>query len=465
MIRTPWLFVLSLALASPAAADSRVIDAARRGDAAAVRMLLKQGASVKTAQGDGATALHWAAHHDSLDIANAVLAAGANVNAVNDLGVSPLWLACQNGSAAMSERLLRAGANATLTLPSGETLLMTAARTGNPDIVKQLLAAGANVNAKEGSRGQTAIMWAAAQGHSAIVRLLLEAGASLKERSDVRPRRVNTETSGFGKEILAEVEMGGYTPLLFAARSGDLESARLMLAAGADVNDTAPQGTSALVVALHSMHFPLAALLLDKGADPNVAGAGYTALHTAILHGRVELVTALLAKGADPNAPLKQGTPARRASPDYVISGEYVGADPVWLAARFGEPEIMRLLAKQGAKTSGVVKGTTVLHSAVQATRRTDPGVTVDNAAREKLMVETVTAALDLGGDVKAIDEEGNTALHLAVSRRQTAVAKLLVGRGARLDVKNKKDQTPVSLAAGNKAMEELLRSLESAGR
>ena len=174
-------------------------------------------------------------------------------------------------------------------LPSGETPLMTAARTGIVIAVRGLLSHGADVNAREGSRGQTALMWAVAQRHPDVVRLLIESGADIRARSSVRRVIVNTGTAGgdaaFNGSMVVPEDRGGYTPLLFAARYGDVDSAGLLLDAGADVNDTAPTGTSALVVAAHGGHTALARFLLDKGADANAADAGYTALHAAILRG------------------------------------------------------------------------------------------------------------------------------------------------------------------------------------
>ena len=266
-------------------------------------------------------------------------------------------------------------------------------------------------------------------------------------RSDARHRVVNAETSGVDDKGVAEAALGGYTPLLFAARHGELDSARLLLAAGADVNDVAPEGTSALVVAAHGGHGALATFLLEQGADPNAAGAGYTALHAAILRGDAELVKALLAHGADPTAPLEKGTPARRASPDYVLDYRLVGATPLWLAARFAEPGIMRTLAAHGADSlSALPDGTTAVIAAIQATRRTEPGFAADPVEDERVILDAVTVALELGVDIQAANENGDTALHIAASRRLDTIVQFLAAAGANLEAKNKKDQTPLGL-------------------
>ena len=312
------MVVSGLAVGSIAAgrADVALVDAAKQADWKAMRGLLEEGADVSASSADGTTALHWASYWDDGEGAALLIRAGANVNAANNLGATPLWLACENGNAAMVEKLLQAGADPNAALLSGETPLMTAARTGNADVVEQLLAKGADVNAKERAYGQqTALMWAAAEKHSEAVEVLLAHGADVHARSNVWTQRVKTSTLARNHpEYIIDLQQGGNTPLLFAALVGDVASAQLLVAARADVNDTAASGTSATVVAAHSGHGELAAFLLEKGADPDAVEAGYTALHAAILREDEELVGALLAHGADPNAPLLKPTPSRRQS-------------------------------------------------------------------------------------------------------------------------------------------------------
>jgi ankyrin repeat protein len=296
-------------------------------------------------------------------------------------------------------------------------------------------------------------MWAASERHPQVVRALLETGANVHARSQVRRRRISTALGGFDAEAAREIDKGGYTALLFAAQQGTLESVKLLLAAGADVNDTAPEGTSALVVAAHSGHGAVGAYLLEKGADPNAAAAGYTAVHAAILRGDAALLEALLARGADPNAPLVKATPARRNSADYALEFDLIGATPFWLAAQFAEPAIMRLLAAKGADPSYVTKdGITPVIAAIQARRRVEPGLTSDPVRDERRVLEAVTATVDLGGDVNAANKDGNTPLHTAASRRLTTVIQFLVDRGAKVDVKNQKGQTPLAVASAGAA-------------
>ena len=433
-----------------AAQDARLLDAARAADSTTVIALLEQGVSAKTRQADGATALHWAAHWDDAAMADALVRAGAAVDAANDFGVTPLWLACLNGSETMVATLLAAGADANAALPSGETVLMTASRTGSAEAVRLLASHGADLNAREEARGQTALMWAVAQQHPDVVEALVALGADVHARSAPRPRRIHTRTAGFNPIGVIDVVQGSNTPILFAARQGDLEAARHLVAGGADVNDTAASGTSTLVVAAHSGHTALALFLLEQGADPNAAEAGYSALHAATLRGDETLTAALLARGADPSAPVERGSPGRRNSPDYVLEHDVVGATAFWLAAHFAEPGIMRALADNGAEPHAVIPdGTTPLMAAAAARRRREPGLAANPAEDERLVLEAARVAIDAGVDVNAADAAGNTALHTAASRRLDTVVRLLADSGADLHARNDNGQTPLVVAGG----------------
>ena len=257
---------------------------------------------------DGATPLHWAVRWDDAAAVELLLNAGADPDAANDYGVTPLSLACINRNPAVVAKLLSAGADPNAATSMGETVLMTCAGTGSAAAVSALLDHdAANVNARESSQGQTALMWAVAQGYPDVVQMLLEHGAAIHTRTKSRSLLVSLE-GGAGGTDPGEVKLGGFTPLLFAARQGSVESARLLLDAGADVNDTAPDGSSALVVAGFSGHGELGAFLLERGADPDAGGAGYAPLHTAVLRGDAEFVQALLVHGADPNVRMTRGS-------------------------------------------------------------------------------------------------------------------------------------------------------------
>lgn len=311
-------------------AGTALVDAAKAQDSAAVRALLAQGVDVNAPYGDGTTALHWAVHWDDRETAERLIGAGARVNAADDHGITPLALACLNGNATIVEMLLKGGANPNLASVVNETPLMTAARTGNADVVRLLLAHGADVNATENARGQTALMHAVAETHPEVVRVLIEHGA------DVRARSTNR-----------------FTPLLFAAQQGHLETAGLLLAAGADVHESAPDGIAgdtnaraafkpdtdagALLVAIDSGHEDMARFLIEHGADPNHHGAGRTALHSAVQQAMPELVKALLAHGTDPNARLEKPMPllSRFIALANGLEPSAMGATPFWLAGMY----------------------------------------------------------------------------------------------------------------------------------
>jgi len=452
------LLVLASASMFAAPSDLRLIDAVKNRDAAAVRTLLaaRPAIDVNAAQGDGATALHWAAHRDDLAIADILIRAGARAGAPTDTGATPLHQACINRSAAMVERLLAAGADAGASLLNGETVLMTCARTGNPAAVKALLARGADVNARETEHRQTALMWAVAQRHPDVVRLLIEARADVRARSLTYPQTVvGEQTQRAGREELNyTVLRGGATPLLFAARVGDVESAALLLKAGADANDAQPDGLSALVLAAHSGNGDVAALLLDHGADANTLASGYTPLHAAILRSDLKLVKALLAHGADPNRRMTRGTPLRRDTTDWNLPATLVGTPPYLLAARFLEAEIMPVLVGGGADpraTMGDGVDAVMLAagagSSRNASRRGIETIDFGKVEPESRVREAVEAAVRLRGDAGAASQAGDTAMHVAAALGYDTVVEFLASRGATLTAANRRGITPVLAA------------------
>ena len=462
---------LTSAVPAAAAADPPLVEAVKRQDADAVQRLLRDGVEVDTRQPDGATALHWATYRNDGETVDRLLQAGASVNAVNRLGATPLWLAAGNGDAAMIARLLDAGADPNRALMAGETPVMTAARSGTVQGVRLLVEAGAEVNARETSREQTALMWAVAQGQHEVVQVLLEAGADVEARSKVRPRLMFAEDTNSTVYEQGVIEnLGGFTPLLFAARHSHVESARLLVAAGAEVDNSASNGASPLVIAVHSGHTAFAQFLLAEGADPDGIGAGYTALHAAVLRGDLTTVEALLAHGADPNIRLQKGTPTRRTSEDWTLRSTFVSATPFWLAARFREPAIMRVLAAGGADptltTTEVWEGVTERAGGIGPPRVVGGFVTPvmaavrgasdrerffgygpDPAVEERRALEVVTVAADLGVNIDAVDFTGTAALHDAASRNLKSVVRFLGERGAGLDVQNGSGRTPLDLA------------------
>jgi uncharacterized protein len=440
--------IAMLAIAGIAAADvhAPIVDAAKRGDRAALKVLIEKHADVTAAEPDGSTALHWASYRDDLESADLLIRAGARVNAANDLGATPLWAAAQNGSDAMVRRLLAAGADPNLALVAGETPLMVASRSGKPAVAEQLVAKGANVNAR-GTRRQTALMWAASQKHPDVVKLLLAHGADVSLRSATWSQVMAVPPHGY-LPYNREIPAGDETALLFAARVGDLESARLLVAAGANVDDSDAWGVSAVTLAAHSGFGALVDFLLEKGADPNAMRAGFAPIHEAIMRRDEPMIAALLSHGADANAPLKAWTPTRRSSDDWNFAPELVGATPFWLAARFAEPAVMRLLLKYGADSKFVHHGDRMVEGRGEGFRHRLDVTTALMAAtgmgggrawvlpprseREKLTLEAVKLALDLGIDINAANTDERTALDGAADLKYESVVSYLVAHGAK---------------------------------
>jgi ankyrin repeat protein len=444
----------------------RLIDAVKDRNPTVVRTLLQQHVDVNASQRDGATALHWAAHRDDLELANLLLGAGARVNAANELGVTPLDLACENRSAAMVRRLLDAGADPRTAAPKRPPALMVCARTGSVEGVKALLARGAAANDREPRLGQTALMWAVAGRHAGVVHVLLAAGADVHARSRVTNLMVNrADPNDNSSSLVGEVRRGGSTALLLAARTGDAESARLLLDGGANVNDVAPDGNSALVIAVHSNQAAVANLLLDRGADPNAIGAGYTALHAAVLRGNVDLVRKLLTHGALVDPQLRNGTPTIRTSREFFLPETLVGATPFLLAARFLEVDIMRVLADSRADPRKKLRdGTTALMAAAGVPAQPPlydrrGRVALRRIDNEALAMDAVTILLERAADLNARNQDGETALHGAAGQNYSSVARFLVQRGARLNVRNKAGKTPLS-AANGEVVAKVLREL-----
>lgn len=446
-----WLLVplLSVALFAATAEDVRLVEAAKNRDVSAVRALLKQRLNVNSRYPDGATALHWAAHWGDLEMADLLIRAGADVNAIDDLGVMPLALACQVGDAAMVQKLLTAGANPNVALRAGETPLMLAARSGKVDAVKALLARGANVNVKETTQGQTALMWAAAEKHTDVVRMLIEVGAEVNARSD-----------------------GPYTPLLFSARANDVETARVLLAAGANVNDADGDGNSALVVAALMGNTAIAKFLLDNGADVNAAGGGFTALHWAAgfwdhgfsgpfgikagnsewsavsgLRGEAKLDFAklLVAHGADVNAKLTKGPRRGGLGGGGTIGLSLQGGTAYLLAANSADVRLMRLMLDKGADPHAVLRnGTTALMLTVGIARA------IGTAWVSEIQVmEAAKLAIEMGSDLNAASASGDTAMHAAAYSGFNTIIPFLMEKGASLNPKNKRGDTPYLIANG----------------
>lgn len=483
--RMGWFAAAVMVVAVPAlrAADAGLLEAARRGDLQAVRGRISAKANVNEPKSDGTTALAYATYRDDLEMAGLLLSAGADPNLANDYGVTPLTLACQNRSTAMVDRLLEAKADPNRAQWSGETPLMTCAGNGSVDAVRRLLSAGANPNVSESENGQTPLMWAAAAKQPAIVRLLVDKKADVNARSKVlsepEPFIIPTNSVfGFNypKTVHFPKSSGGFTALMFAAQQGDAESTKILLDAGAKINDATQEEGSALLIATASGHEELAIQLLERGADPKlVDGFGMTALHYSLHEGLLNLMGAkpnptdklgwtrrnmpklmrsLLAHGADPNARVARNWPTL----DHPFLGrntedapqiEPVGATPFLLAAASGDVTAMRILVEgradpRATTSEGAPAWLVAAGMGAERGRR-----------REKDAIEALKVALEFAPDRKAavnsaVNGDGRTAAHSAAFQGWGEMLEYLASQGANLDVKDKYGQTPLSIALGD---------------
>ncbi len=496
-----WLTIGAIALAATmcvqAAGSLTLIDAAKNGNAGAVRTLLAQHADINATEADGSTALHWAVQRNDVAVTDLLLAAGAKADAATRYNITPLALACKNGNAAIIERLLKAGADPNGFSSEGQTALMTAARNGNVAAVKMLLTHGAKVNVKEPFRGQTALMWAAGEGNAAAAELLIEFGSDVKAKSKT-----------------------GFTPFLFAVRNHQIGAAKVLLEHGANIEDRAPDGTTALNMAVVNGYYDLASVLLDYHANPNAPDPNGSPLHSlAWLRkpgtpweaaglgedpvgpprptGDVtseELAKKLLAHGEDPNARIAwkemrmtAGLGTTSNPPNIPLGRHYlsfVGATPFYLAARNGDAPFMRLLVAGGAdpNISTQVHVTPLMAAAgLDYYEGETPGPF--NGVSEPERLEAVKLCLQLGNDINARTDFGEypmigsaqftlmtyprnaedlfglgvgdprftgmTALFGAVISNQPSLVQYLVDHGAKVDVKNKLGWTPLMVSRG----------------
>jgi ankyrin repeat protein len=499
---THWTIAFALlcvgAFSIARAAETTLLDAAEAGDRAAVLRMLAQGAKVNAAGPDGTTAIMWAAANDDLDLVRALIKAGADVKLKNQFGTSALTEAAILGSAPIIDALLKAGADPNTKNPEGETPLMAVARSGKIEAAKLLLDAKADINAKEAWGGQSALMWAAAQSQGEMVKLLASRGADVNAHDVIRQweRKVITEPRP------KDMNKGGFTPLIYAAREGCVECARHLMAAGADPDLGDPDGVTALLMSLLNLHFDFAYFMVEAGADldkwdlfgrsPVYMAADVSTLpvqgNGAVIvipsedsHTALDVAKLLLAKGANPNIQLKRRPPYRNVPQDR--GGDAIlaqGATPLLRAARAGDAPFVELLLKNKALVDLPSKeGVTPLMAAagvefgMRVTRgrnRTDEGV-----------LKTMRLLVDAGADVNArmiIEPRGvpadatyrtvaaagrrrgsqmpspfavphSTALHGAAERGFNAFVEFLVANGADLQVKDANGRTPLDLAKG----------------
>jgi len=453
---------------------------------------------------DDVTPLLTAIYHGDLPAVDRLIAAGANVRAANREGVTPLAMACLDGDLPIIERLLAAGADPKERGPNGETLLMFAARNGRVDVLKRLLAAGVDVNAREALRATTALMWAAEQRHPEAVKALLAAGAdpaltsgpaglpqnymaprvNVSAVQDARLRRARAVAAGrtYDEQVAFERQNpaaagasatgrpaepsatdddtvvqaglvgnggGGLTALIFAAREGDIESARALLDGGARINQTTEYGWTPLLTAVNNRNYIVAKMLIDRGADVNVTNkGGWTPLYLATDNRNIEggdypvpkpdldhleIIRALLEHGANANARVRDNTLTRTIFTMQWFFED--GATAFVRAAQSSDTELMKLLLEYRADPFlATANGDTALTAAggigwVE-------GVTYERSPQEN--VEAIRMLLDLGLNPNGANNEGRTALMGAALKGRNAAVQLLVDRGAKLEIQDR---------------------------
>jgi len=438
-----------LATSLSAAARSEIADAAMQGDRSAVGTLLAKKSDVNAAQVDGTTALQWAVRANDLEMTEMLLKAGAKASTANQSGATPMLLAAMNGNAAILERLILAGADPNAAVSeTGDTALMIAARTGKADAVRMLLDRGAKVNAKETWGGTTALMWAVAEMHPEVTKVLVERGADVNAKSNFVPSASGRGFEGTAavapkpNQTTEEFASGWMTPLMFAARENDLESAKVLVKAGADVNAVGADGKDALGLALFNGSYEVASLLIDSHANVNHADEQrFTPLFWAVDRRNMEtapnfpwmvttdplpLIRKLLDAGANPNA-LVNNTPLarmREGSPRIVF------ATALMRAAFAGDIELVKLLLAHGADPH-------IQSSDRESTLMAASGLAFINGYHRQRpsadRLEVVKLMVDMGEDVNHADSYGITPLMAAANLGDINIVRYLIDKGADL--------------------------------
>ena len=479
-------FLLATTMAS-AAAPPTLVDAARTGDWNAVRSLVAANRSaVNSADMDGTRALHWAIRAGEADIVEFLLKAGADATAKDRLDVTPLFLAAMNGDGAIIRKLLNAGANANQVEKTGESILMVAIRTGSTDAVRALLEHKASANYSEPQLQLTPLMLAAEGGYTEIVADLLKSGADIqvRTRTGATPARrlPCVAASGCGshgegivrggwpdKGIRAPIP-GNMSPLMYAAREGKIDAARLLLDAGANVNEVDKNDISPLFMAISNNHPDMARFLIDKGANINAKDwYGRTPLFAAVemrnadmdyrtfellqspedRKAMLDFIKLLLEKGVDPNIQVTEVPPLR--SWMYLLGGslawvDFTGQTPFLLASLSGDVSTMRLLLEYKADPKIATYGGT---TPLMAASGVNWVFSQTYSEGEPALLEAVKLCVELGMDVNAKNSMGLTSLMGAANRGSDSIIEYLVSKGAKLDAKDNVGRTPYNWAEG----------------
>jgi uncharacterized protein len=461
------------------AATPSIVDAARRQDWAAVQEMARQKGDLNSAGTEGSTALHFAVGAGQAAVVQALLAAGADLSHRNLAGVTPLHLAVLDGETAIAKLLLAKGADARIKDEASETLLMLAARHGDGEMASALIAAGADLNYIEPNFGQDALMIAVRAGRTSVVESLVKAGADLNHQTPPGPEPTWREAGAGGGSTGEGMIRSGVPPegqrlagtgrmsaLLYAARDGQVDSARMLVKAGAKLELAEYNGITALVMAIGNDHHDIAKLLVEAGANVNAADwYGRTPLWVAVesrnrdvssvtatsngvdREAALRTITMLVEKGANVNARVQHFPPRMNGHAFNLSYVPWVGETPFLRASLNNDLPVMKFLLAHGADPKiatfygttplaaaagvGWVRGQTFIPGGVQA------------------QLEAVKMLVDLGGDVNQANEMGLAPLHGAAFRWSDEVITYLVEKGAKLDTKDKVGRTPLAWASG----------------
>jgi uncharacterized protein len=443
---------LSVSSVAAATADTRLLDAVKDKDSKTAHSLLEHTAHLdaNVADAQGMTALLWAAHWDDLDMVKCLISARANVKAANRFGSTPLHEAATFGDAPMMEALLKAGADPNAVRGEGDTPLMVAAHSGVPDAVALLLAHGAEVDARDGWYGETPLMIAVSQNYVDVAKILIDHGADVNAISTafrVRRRPMVDATA------VINPPAGGFTPLFFAARQDAIDSGKLLIASGANVNAVEPgDNYTPLLTAILNDNFDFANFLIEKGAKaddgslamveimrngPAVNETGDAHMLAVRPAGTLPLMKLLIARGAPLDAEFRKRI-------IYNRTGAPRNATAFSVAAAFVDLAAMHLLVESGAHPVPQRNGATPLMLVAQFDK-------ADRPTDDATYIEAIQLCVDAGVDVNAATTDGETALHYAAGAGHDRIVQFLVDRGANLNAKTKKGRTPLDWAQGKR--------------
>jgi len=456
-----------------------------RDDLETAQLLLRAGARANVANRSGITPLAMACLYGNVNMINTLIAAGANAKELGPTGETTLMLAARNGNPEAIKVLIAAGAdlNAKENLRN-TTALMWAVEQKNSAAVKALLDAGADFRARTGPAGLPRNYMAArvdTAGVEAAVRRYADAAAAGRtyeeqvefeekngivhegRRAAAQPARP-AAAAGAANQPPPVVQAddtevviaglvgsggGGLTALVLAAREGDLQSAKFLLDAGADVNQVTEYGWTPLLTATNNRHYKLAMFLIERGADVNRANkGGWTPLYLATDNRNIEggdfpvpkpdmdhleYIKFLLDRGATPNARIKDNTLTRTI---FTMQWFFEsGATPFVRAGQSSDIELMKVLLAHGADPKAATDhGDTALTAA--AGIGWVEGVTYEHSAKANL--ETIKMLLDLGLDPNGTNRDGRAPLMGAAMKGRNEVVQFLVDHGAKLETRDK---------------------------